>query len=282
MLKILFSAILFLGLIGCTRTPDNGSIDRAAADGHIVGGEKVLKTHRLAHQVLLLKNQFGTPGEGTETYTLSCTTSAIGRRLLITAAHCVHTDANQVFVEIPAADGKRMRIPIIQSLIHPLYTSGVNEGGYDYLDYDLALLVTDFSLSEDIEVLKLPLAHKDLDLKTITAAGFGRRDGHRVTGAQSAGGLYQAVLSVIEYDTFSPNFKVDQTQGSGACKGDSGGPGIIVRDSETYVVGVFSNMSYKNDSENPDQDICSSRGVYVNVQNHLDWIHSATKRLSRY
>ena len=67
--------------------------------------------------------------------------------------------------------------------------------------------------------------------------------------------------------------EMNQTQGKGACHGDSGGPAFVVSGGQYYLFGVTS----RGPSNQPDN--CASAGIYTNILAHLDFIQSASEQL---
>ncbi|MNL71210.1 Trypsin [compost metagenome] len=89
---------------------------------------------------------------------------------------------------------------------------------------------------------------------------------------------YKTNLNVTNYQLTAPFIEVDQSQGKGLCKGDSGGPGIISRDGKNYVVGIVKGGQPTKQEPLPrqDQDRCNGRGYFLNLQfgDYLSWIDS--------
>lgn len=244
----------------------------------IVGGIEVPATDPLAFKALSLK-VLSDPVEVRKTDAVhitykaaQCTASAIAPRILLTAAHCISPKATLYRLEVPTGNGKVSIYKGIKAVIHPNYP--------ERKDADLAMILLEVALPENIQIMKLPAIDKDLNLTTLIAAGFGR-----VNGKQSAPGfpgkLRATNLNVVEYSPTEATFETDQTNGKGICQGDSGGPGMLDIQGQTYVVGVVARTSYEPSADG-DHDFCNHRGIYINVQFFMkDWILPTMTNLSK-
>ncbi|WP_415064132.1 S1 family peptidase [Bdellovibrio sp.] len=275
MRKLIVFALMLSACQGSfTSDPSNTLLQEADS---IVGGVTVSPESPLnqkAFSLRVLSNpKTVQEGDATTTYysVSQCTASALTPRIILTAAHCVSSSATVHRIELPTADGKKAIYKVAKAIANPDYAKdGVS---------DLALMLLEISLPENIETLSLPPRDVDLDLKKITAAGFGRVDGRKSVPG-NLGILRTVELDVVSYSKTSATFHVDQTAGKGICQGDSGGPAMIDINGKTVVVGVVSKTRY-TPSPDGDHDYCNFRGQYVNVQKYLDWIFATATQLAK-
>ncbi|KYG70440.1 hypothetical protein AZI85_00350 [Bdellovibrio bacteriovorus] len=241
----------------------------------IVGGTEVAREDAMTRKALHLRSLYNkqVKDDGnkiTTSYKVQeCTAAAISPRIILTAAHCIVENANVVRIELPIEDKKAL-FNVIKIVRHPDYPKEDTA--------DLAMMLLEISLPEDVTIMTLPEAKKSLELKNVTAAGFGRTNGKKSLPG-NAGILRTANLEITSYDPNLPTFEVDQTKGKGVCQGDSGGPAMLTAGEDTMVVGVVSK-SLIPQTEDPDPDWCNYRGQYINVQYHMDWIQKTLNALS--
>lgn len=270
-LKLTYSLVGLLFLASCQNNPSS-QVEPQDSNG-IRGGTEVSAQDPLARQVFRLiighsriKRKMD---DGTETEYLqasSCTASALTNRILITAAHCFPESTEKAHLEVINYDNTITRIPVIEFKVHQLYKEDPKT--------DLAMFLLQFSLPEEAQLLTLPGKNQDLKISRLTAAGYGSLG--TLVNPSGSGVLRTAVLDVIEYDPLDESIVVDQSQGRGACKGDSGSSAIIERDGVSTVVGIMSQGLFTiPDGVDPETlEKCAFKGRYVNVQYHLDWINS--------
>ena len=167
-----------------------------------------------------------------------CTASLLSDGLLLTAGHClpVLDEARDQGLDVGVAFGARMSEP------EALQTSRIGEGrahpqwNETTLAHDLALI----ELIDAVDLAPLPLYDGSADeavalQPALTFVGWGttgdlRRDG----GVRRSVSLPVEGLSDLYLYTF------DAVQGHNLCSGDSGGPGLVEEDGQSYLVAVAS------------------------------------------
>lgn len=281
MKKKTFYPFIFAALFLAACQNNSSSNDLALGNDSIRGGSEVEAADPLARMVFRLRvghsPYMKTYDDGTEREALkssSCTASALTNRVLLTAAHCFPDSTQAGHLEIINSDGSLTRIPMVEYKIHPLYK--------DDKTTDLAMVLLEHSLPDETHFVTLPTKDFNQEFHQITAAGYG------VVGTlaepSGAGVLRTADLDVIQYDKFDESLMTDQTQGKGACKGDSGSSAILRSGDQNIVIGILSQSVFKvKKDEDPNTiEKCAYKGRYVNVQPHLDWIHSTLKYFANH
>ncbi|MGZ3793193.1 MAG: S1 family peptidase [Bdellovibrio sp.] len=264
-------ALTFL-LTSCTQNYEKQEgIGLSGESNSIVGGTTVIKEDPTFKKILSFRT-YKDPKPTNKgdvsyiSYTVTqCTASAVAPKIILTAAHCISSDPNS-FAQVPVhlPEGGTVNYKAVKTVIHPDYNDSNQKP-------DLALVLLEAELPADIEILELPQKSEDLNLLSISAAGFGR-----ISGKQSVPGQVgiprKTELMVLDYFTSTPNFHVDQSQGKGICQGDSGGPAMITKNEKTYVVGVASKTIHLKEEDGKEVDFCNYQGLYVNVQYFMDWV----------
>jgi secreted trypsin-like serine protease len=101
----------------------------------------------------------------------------------------------------------------------------------------------------------------------VILAGFG--EVQALDSESTAGVLRKASVAVQDPDFDQTEVMLDQSQGAGACYGDSGGPAFLESDGMDYFWGVAS----RGDSD------CTRRVFYTRVAAYWDWLKQAATRL---
>lgn len=260
--------LLFFVLFGIilTALPDSygatqGSFDVRAA--RVVGGQKVSSADPIAATTVAFVN-----GDAL------CTGSIVDDDLMVTAAHCLD-------------DGKlsKMRVVFARVLTEGAYAARVlgavvasawlEENAADTKDWgDIALVRFSGGLPEGYSKVFIDREERDLrDGESVIIAGFGISNAEADTGA--------GVLRKTEVPVKRPGFGrteilLDQSFGSGACHGDSGGPALIKRRSRLHLVGIISRGYPAN---SPDD--CAHDAIFTKVAPYTDWLVQAAAELRR-
>lgn len=267
---------LMLILTACEPKADHLWVQEATHHENIVGGIDVTSEDPINYKALSFnvitetRTTDATDAVTINRVTSQCTASAIAPRIILTAAHCVTSSATVHRIQLPTADGKVEYFNAIKFIRHPGYETDKK--------YDLALVLLERALPENVQLLKLPAPDMDLKVQSIEAAGYGRAVGRRDLPGL-VGKLRKVTLNVFDYSPTSLSFNTDQSQGKGICQGDSGGPALYELNGEPYVIGVVSKTQYLPTTDAP-LDYCNYLGVYVNVQPFVqEWILPTMNKL---
>lgn len=246
-------------LVGCgARRPAANSVDVATG---IIGGSDVPSTHPLVRSVV-----------GIYLAGSWCTGILLPDNLVLTAAHCV-TDPSKMIVFFGATLGSqspRARVDGVK--VSPNWGAPHADGKNDG---DIALL--HFAGQAPAGVIPLPILPPEKQAlfpagTPILIAGYGFNDDVRKTG----GGVLRMVTARLGNPRFSPTeILIDQTQGKGACHGDSGGPALVFVNNQPYVWGVTSRGMNEAKSE------CDQLALSTNAPMWKAWIDRDSETLLR-
>lgn len=235
--------------------------------GNIVGGTRVKLGDTDQKMAVLLMASSGNSVE-------FCTANAIGRRVLLTAAHCIGAESKSYVValypSITCESGysvQRNAVSVQAVTRHAGYDEAVEDvsGRTD----DIALIFLKEDLPEDYPIFKIAnpaeVAASDMYLY-----GYGRT-GEALGGV---GTLRRAVVSnsnmILREET--KLVELNQQPGTGMCQGDSGGAGFVKIGEEMQILGINSYVERVSGG-----DLCAGRGYQTMAYAYKDWIEAAIK-----
>jgi secreted trypsin-like serine protease len=128
---------------------------------------------------------------------------------------------------------------------------------------DLAVIGFSGSLPAGYSPVAIAGEDQLVDGETVLLAGYGETDGREAIASSH---LKAVAVRVQKARYAKSEFTVDQTDGKGACHGDSGGPAFVARGNELHLVGITSRGF---------DDVCGKASVYTRVSSFLAWIQSA-------
>jgi secreted trypsin-like serine protease len=169
-----------------------------------------------------------------------CTATAVGRDLLLTAAHCVQPGSEYKLLENPASREAKLK-DIARIERHPQF---------DLKRLFAHLATADVALIKLAEPLpaRIPAASLGGESETVAVGDALVVAGYGVTvrGAERLDGLVRAATLVatgqpgsLQIRLFDPRTK-GESAGLGACTGDSGAPAFREENGNLAVIGVVS------------------------------------------
>lgn len=210
-----------------------------------------------------------------------CTASILSEDLILTAAHCVNGNTNDTVrigfgvepLTIDSQINPDTRIDVLEKfitlevtgiIIHPQYT----EVGYDH---DMALIRVSGKIPEGFQPIPLLSTKQSQSIKEgtiyqVLLAGYGLLSEEPIVES-----------SILRQTNVSAQFEglhlvTDQTQGSGGCHGDSGGPAYLEMQGAFYLVGVTHGPL------EPFMD-CHHAGVWGNPSLEKEFLNRAAEKL---
>lgn len=259
--KLLISGIMTsLALTACAPQANNSSVI-TNGDG-IIGGTEVQATDKIQNSIVAVYDAF--EGE-------ICTGSLLPNNIVLTAAHCVGYFTEDMYVffgtEINALSERRQ---VDKVEFSPYWENRQNE---EFDTGDIAMIHFTGTVPAGYKPVKFLPNKRNLKAgMEITVAGYGISDG--VTG-EGVGRLRSTKVTISNLNYSTSEFLVDQTKGTGACHGDSGGPAYVEIKGELYLMGVTSR-GVKD--ENND---CSQFSAFTSTLYYKIWINRMATKLSK-
>jgi len=174
-----------------------------------------------------------------------CSSTLIGRKTVLTAAHCVRSLTRKYKFTTRGKATSSTRVKV-----HPNYDGNVSD------DADIAII----HLEKNVPGVR-PATLVDSALKAgepLVMVGFGLTDqglsGKKYVGDNRIDTLLDKTFTIIN------------EKGAATCPGDSGGPSFAVRGGKEYLAGVHSRGTY------PPCGTLFGSGIDVRVDVFLDWI----------
>lgn len=206
-----------------------------------------------------------------------CTGSLIAENVVLTAGHCVpEVKAGEkagmyvVFTKDLNKLTKEVIRAVNKVVVHPKYGTEAEDGSDAN---DIALIRFTGLKAPGYELAKFL---KDETLlttgATVTLAGYGLTDGVNKTGDNL---LRKTDVQILEHFG-KTEVALDQSQGKGACHGDSGGPAFLKgADGVEYVWGITSRGIGKDG-----KDDCSLFSLYTKVTAQQTFVDGALATLA--
>ncbi len=279
-----FILALSLGLASCSR-PSQKYFEQDHQD-EILGGKSVQASSAFSKKVLYLaigvqwtKTKYGTSMK----YEKICTASAISKRVLLTAAHCVSgwqpSEINMAINSNPLKSEKLVITDWIKAEkieIHPNYTTDPN------IVNDVALIKLSSDLKSE-QISKLARREQITENLQMILVGYGRTHAEESDSENQNSTLNYVVKNVPQFNLQDQRITVNQMDESGICSGDSGSPGFIYDsvNKEFTIIGVASyTFNNKNlQGQTSAAEPCHGFGVYMNVLSLTKWITDTAKQL---
>jgi secreted trypsin-like serine protease len=231
----------------------------------IVGGQKATDDDLVAastFRIVLNKTHY-------------CTATLVGKNQLLTAAHCFDGVSRNDQIEIGfGVDGLPVgNLKVKDFKIHPGY-----KGMASVVDlvpesqlYDLAVIVFEGELSEKMNPVRLAEPGFVYTSMPIIVAGYGVTS----TSDQSRRPLAWFISELSSLSNKFNELQIDQSIGSGACYGDSGGPAFIAGE-EAACLQLIGSISGPNRGSN---NCDSGGGLLMDLTRQRVWISCSYKKL---
>lgn len=224
-----------------------------------------------------------------------CTGSLIAPNLIITAGHCVNVTnptALLVFFTPNLSDAIKMdqatktlkiNSSVVRKTAQVIRHEGYGMAAASAAQNDIALIRIESAAPSTFQLAQLAPANLTQTIKagnTVTLAGYGvssyKSDPTTGRPLQSSGsGLLRKVdsIKVLALRPQGEEIMFDQSQGRGACHGDSGGPAYFTDSSnKTYLIGVTSRDASPKMS-------CDSKTIYTGIMGYSQWIQDNIKTI---
>lgn len=201
-----------------------------------------------------------------------CTGSILDEHYIVTAAHCMSKDPRNIVVlfgtSIDDAYKNRLFIRASDGIAHENFAKLMEKAVKtnqvpDYDWGDIALVEIDQDLPPNYQPMNVSDVDPSLTHQKTLLAGYGLYDGAQATGS---GLLRKTIVNIDNTNYSKTEVSLNQTQGSGACHGDSGGPAYLQTENGYLLWGVTSRglKDPKND--------CSQYAVYTRIMAYKSWI----------
>ncbi|WII72472.1 trypsin-like serine protease [Bdellovibrio sp. 22V] len=272
------SSFIVLALTACGG-PQNSDVIFTGTENAIVGGRETTRDNILSKYVVLIVDN---PTKK------NCTGLLISKRMILTAAHCVGTKAEDLSLAFglnPLSGNYTLR------KADKIFASKQYDKNSSQNRHDLGLILIKGTAPEGYLPLLLPDEKFPL-LKGLafTAVGYGRTSGKSTpqNDIQGSGVLRHVELKIDSLNSDETQFFVDQRSGKGICNGDSGGPALMRYMERDYVVGIASAVSWsvpdeisagKRNQYIQNKDVCAEKSIYMNVKKFRSWIDTHSKQL---
>jgi secreted trypsin-like serine protease len=200
-----------------------------------------------------------------------CSGSILAADLIITAAHCVANPKSMVRIVFGTkftTNDLKNSVEASAFAPHPDY----NPEKMTQDQNDVGVVFFRGGLPKGYEPAHLLTQANALEKGTeVELAGYGITEAETQKGT---GVLRKAQVTVVNPSFGKTEVILDQSEGQGACHGDSGGPAFVRISGTDYLWGVTSR-GYPNSAG----DDCAHEVVYTKIASQIGFIEAAMKRM---
>ncbi|MFM6929960.1 MAG: S1 family peptidase [Bdellovibrio sp.] len=237
------------------------SLDGAKSTA-VVNGEPVKAGTSLSKKVLFLSITSKELGES-----WSCSATALSKRIILTAAHCLPYEASKASVVLTESQSKTSERVEIQGVIRHEAFGSVLEI-LQFAENDIALAILKSDLPSSVEITELYDGKSLYDKGNVLISGYGLTEKDPVIeGARSPHKDFHGTLNVgttILEESYRTILSLSSESTSHGCPGDSGGPAFITTaNGNLQQIGVFSRMSSAD---------CLGKSLYESTIAQADWL----------
>jgi secreted trypsin-like serine protease len=290
-MKNLLLAVTAAGVFAsCAPSKSTRSIASENTDNNIIGGTVSSAEYQKQNGIVGLMMIF-TDASGQQSGAL-CTGSLIHPNVVLTAAHCLvlpaksklvaaivffQPDLDAVMTEVQSGDRTHIR-SMTKVIRNENYMKGTGSNN------DVGLIRFDGVVPDGFQLANLPTPDLSSQLRQgtlLTLSGFGvskyeltkDANGKLSKPVGSGDGVLRQVsgIKLLALSQDQNELQLDQSSGSGACHGDSGGPAYLVNptNKKVYLVGVTSR------GEEP----CNKDAIYSSVIGYSNWIDTNSQKI---
>jgi secreted trypsin-like serine protease len=200
-----------------------------------------------------------------------CTGTFVSKTFILTAAHCVTDDKNDLVIKMGNSvftDQKTISFNVI---------SVKKNEDYQKTTHDLALIQVVESSQVEVVPVELLQESDSLNKKNMTLFGYGVDHIEDSDDEFQGAGELRSLKVFFQRIRINQNtFMIDQSRGTGACHGDSGGPAFISSFNQRIILaGVASGVV-----QSEDESDCTNQSVYTRVSAYKSWIMETVQELS--
>lgn len=170
-----------------------------------------------------------------------CTGVIISDKLVLTAAHCVENSDEEIEVRFGSEiTGNYEAIESEFIYLSSDFKGSQNNKQRGVNTGDLAIIVLKKAIPTKYESVEIYPDSSVLPARTpLLYAGFGLTKIDN-SGKVESGKLHEGIVTISQAQYSETEFSVNQTNGSGACNGDSGGPIFFTKNSKLVLAGISS------------------------------------------
>lgn len=261
-----------LGILVGTLTTTVGFASVNPSRSFIVGGVQVSADDPIAATTVFLS---GSDEDGP----YFCSGSLLAQDMVVTAAHCVYGSTQgslrviftqKVTFNDDGTPAFTDSSPEVHQVPGATYNPAYDPDATGADQHDIAVVQFSGGFPDGYRAATLMGPSESLSVgETVTLAGYGSTDAIN----SNEGGELDKVDVNIAAMLGSTEVVLDQSQGKGACYGDSGGPAFITSGGQLELWGL-TNRAYPNDVSD-----CAHESVYTKINSYTDWIAQTEEAL---